>query len=83
LEETLKDAGQGIISFKLKNMNIMPCRSCGACGFPDITRIEPLLNCCRLFAEETEMRWLGGLAFGGGPLINGAFIPALGGLHEQ
>jgi len=60
LEETLKDAGQGIISFKLKNMNIMPCRSCGACGFPDITRIEPLLNCCRLFAEETEMRWLGG-----------------------
>ncbi len=55
----------------------------GQCGFPDITRIEPLLNCCRLFAEETEMRWLGGLAFGGGPLINGAFLEGLGKKGEK
>lgn len=33
LEETLKDTGQDITSFKLRNLNIMPCRSCGACGF--------------------------------------------------
>ena len=33
LEEKLTDAGHEMISFKLKNMNIMPCRSCGACGF--------------------------------------------------
>ena len=55
----------------------------GQCGFPDITRIEPLLDSCRLFAEETEMRWLGGLAFGGGPLINGAFLEELGKKGEK
>ncbi|MEA4845850.1 MAG: hypothetical protein VB106_01310 [Clostridiaceae bacterium] len=33
LKETLTEAGQEIISFKLKDMNILPCRSCGACGF--------------------------------------------------
>ena len=55
----------------------------GQCGFPDITRIEPLLNSCGLFAEETEMRWLGGLAFGGGPLINGSFLEELGKKGER
>lgn len=55
----------------------------GQCGFPDITRIEPLLNCCRLFAEETEMKWLGGLAYGGGPMINGALLDSLGKKGEK
>jgi hypothetical protein len=49
----------------------------GQCGFPDITRIEPLLNCCRLFAEETGMKWLGGLAYGGGAILNGALLEEL------
>lgn len=50
----------------------------GQCGFPDITRIEPLLDCCRLFAEETGMNWLGGLAYGGGAVINGAMLEEYG-----
>ncbi len=33
LKEVLTDTGNEIISFELKNMNILPCRSCGACGF--------------------------------------------------
>jgi hypothetical protein len=31
-----------------------------------------------LFAEETGMRWLGGLAYGGGAILNGAFLEDLG-----
>ncbi|MEN1761329.1 NAD(P)H-dependent oxidoreductase [Anoxynatronum sibiricum] len=48
------------------------------CGFPDGSRLVPMLNTCRIFAEETRMIWLGGLAFGGGPLINGAGLETLG-----
>ncbi len=44
----------------------------GQCGFPDITRVQPLLDACRFFSEETGMNWLGGLAYGGGAIINGA-----------
>jgi hypothetical protein len=55
----------------------------GQCGFPDITRIEPLLNSCRLFAEEMEMKWLGGLAYGGGPMINGSHLEELGKRGEK
>jgi len=50
----------------------------GQCGFPDITRIEPLLDSCRLFAGETGMNWLGGLAYGGGAMLNGALLEELG-----
>lgn len=49
----------------------------GQCGFPDITRCEPLLNACRFFAEECQMIWLGGLAYGGGAIINGARLEDL------
>lgn len=55
----------------------------GQCGFPDITRIEPLLDTCRFFAEEMEMKWLGGLAFGGGPMINGARLEDIGKKGEK
>jgi hypothetical protein len=50
----------------------------GQCGFPDITRIEPLLDSCRLFAEETGMKWLGGVAYGGGAIINGTKLEEYG-----
>lgn len=53
------------------------------CGFPDITRIEPLLDACRFFAEDTGMNWLGGLAYGGGPLINGALLEGIGKKGEK
>lgn len=33
LKEVLTDTGNEVISFELKNMSILPCRSCGACGF--------------------------------------------------
>ena len=33
LKEVLADTGNETISFELKNLNILPCRSCGACGF--------------------------------------------------
>lgn len=55
----------------------------GQCGFPDITRIEPLLNTCRLFAEETGMKWLGGLAYGGGAIINGTLMEDYGKQGEK
>lgn len=47
-------------------------------GFPDITLRYPLLGSCRCFAEEVGMRWMGGLGYGGGPMINGAFMEDLG-----
>lgn len=50
----------------------------GQCGFPDITRLEPLINACKFFSDEMEMKWLGGLAFGGGSILNGAALEDLG-----
>lgn len=50
----------------------------GQCGFPDITRCEPILEMCEHFAGEVNMNWLGGLSYGTGPLINGAYIETLG-----
>lgn len=55
----------------------------GQCGFPDITRIEPLLDCCRFFALETGMHWMGGLAYGGGAMLNGALLEELGKKGEK
>ncbi|QGG48843.1 NAD(P)H-dependent oxidoreductase [Heliorestis convoluta] len=50
----------------------------GQCGFPDVTRCEPLLETCRFFALTTKMRWMGGLGYGGGSLINGVAFESLG-----
>ena len=50
----------------------------GQCGFPDATRLAPLLDTCRYFSEETGMIWLGGLAYGGGAMINGASLEDYG-----
>lgn len=47
-------------------------------AFPDITRSEPLLGTCRCFAEDVGMNWLGGLAYGGGVLIDGRPLEDLG-----
>lgn len=33
LKEVLAETGKEIICFELNNMNILPCRSCGACSF--------------------------------------------------
>ncbi|NPV71045.1 MAG: hypothetical protein HPY55_10430 [Firmicutes bacterium] len=51
----------------------------GQCGFPDVTLCGSLLESCRYFAESAQMSWLGGLSYGGGPIINGAPLESLGG----
>ena len=50
----------------------------GQCGFPDITMNEPLLESCRLFADATGMKWMGGLSYGGGAMLEGAHLEDLG-----
>lgn len=50
----------------------------GQCGFPDVTRCEPIIDTCSHFADELNMRWLGGLGYGTGPMINGTNIETLG-----
>jgi hypothetical protein len=49
------------------------------CGFPDLRLFGPLLESCRIFAESSGLRWLGGLGYGGGAIIDGAFLENLGG----
>jgi multimeric flavodoxin WrbA len=48
------------------------------CGFPDITRCQPMLDQCKFFADESGMKWLGGLAYGFGSILNGDYIETLG-----
>lgn len=55
----------------------------GQCGFPDITMNEPLLESSRLFAVATGMRWLGGLSYGGGAMLDGARLEDLGKKGEK
>lgn len=33
LKEVLEERGEGLAYFRLEDMDIVPCRSCGACGF--------------------------------------------------
>lgn len=48
------------------------------CGFPDTDLLQPLLESCRYFAKAVEMKWLGGLGYGGGALIDGTPLEMLG-----
>lgn len=48
------------------------------CGFPDVNLLQPSLESCRLFAISNEMYWTGGLGYGGGAIIDGAFLEDLG-----
>ncbi len=50
----------------------------GQSGFPDIEVSNPLLDSSRLFAQASEMKWMGGLAYGGGARLNGALMEDLG-----
>ena len=53
------------------------------CAFPYAHLLNTSLDSCRCFAEEAEMKWLGGLGYGGGVLINGAPIESLGKKGEK
>lgn len=55
----------------------------GQCGFPDITMNEPLLESTRLFAVATGMKWLGGLSYGGGAMLDGGRLEDLGKKGEK
>ncbi|MCX7711473.1 MAG: hypothetical protein N2484_16655, partial [Clostridia bacterium] len=48
------------------------------CGYPEIIFCKPAIETSSFFAEETEMNWLGGVAYGLGSLIDGTPIPELG-----
>ena len=37
----------------------------GQCNFPESRRIIPMLKSAEIYAEKLEMKWLGGLSFGG------------------
>ncbi|MFZ5353018.1 MAG: NAD(P)H-dependent oxidoreductase [Bacillota bacterium] len=52
-------------------------------GFPDITLFEPMLGSCKCFAEAAHMKWLGGLAYSGGAIINGTPVEELGGRGKK
>jgi hypothetical protein len=47
-------------------------------GFPDIRLCKPSLAVCQCFARAAGMAWMGGMGYGGGPLINGAPLHTLG-----
>ncbi|MEI7771754.1 MAG: NAD(P)H-dependent oxidoreductase, partial [Chloroflexales bacterium] len=49
------------------------------CGFPEAHHCDSALAICARFAEQAGLTWAGGLALGGGGMINGTPLPALGG----
>ncbi len=48
------------------------------CGFPEAEQCIPALQIARQFAAEAGMRWAGGLAVGGGGMIGGKSLQAMG-----
>ena len=72
------------LSSEFKNeLNEKSFFAVGQCGFPDITLCQPLIESCRCFAEETRMKWLGGLGYGGGAILDGALLENLGKKGEK
>jgi multimeric flavodoxin WrbA len=55
----------------------------GQCAFPYAELLNTLLGSCRCFAEAAEMKWLGGLGYGGGVMINGELMENLGKKGEK
>lgn len=51
----------------------------GNCGFPEAQHLELSLEICREFAQETGMRWMGGLAIGEGGAIGGESMKIIAG----
>lgn len=48
------------------------------CAFPYSHLLNTLLGSCRGFAEEAGMKYMGGLGYGGGVMINGAHLENYG-----
>jgi len=49
-------------------------------GFPEVIQNRPAVEVVRLFAAQTGMNWLGGLAFGMGGAVNGKPLEKAGGM---
>ena len=49
------------------------------CGFPEANHCNTALAICEAFAREAGFRWAGGLAFGGGGMVNGQPLAETGG----
>lgn len=48
------------------------------CGFPEVHQCETALGICRSFARHAGLEWAGGLALGGGGVINGRRLQGAG-----
>lgn len=48
-------------------------------GYPKDIQREASLAICKNFADEMEMKWLGGIGFGGTPIIDGKPLEEVGG----
>jgi hypothetical protein len=55
----------------------------GQSAYPFAALNEPLIASCHCFAGAMSMRWLGGLGYGGGVLIDGAPLEQLGAKGEK
>jgi NAD(P)H-dependent FMN reductase len=49
------------------------------CGFPEAVHTDTALAICRLFAQEANLDWIGGLGIGGGGMLAGRPLAELGG----
>ncbi|MGW8180457.1 MAG: hypothetical protein ACWGQW_17110 [bacterium] len=53
------------------------------CGFPEARHTEIALAICRCFANQTGLRWVGGLGLGGGEALKGRRLEEAGGLARN
>ncbi|NNJ13310.1 NAD(P)H dehydrogenase [Chloroflexales bacterium ZM16-3] len=49
------------------------------CGFPEAHHCDSALAVCKRFADQAGLTWAGGLALGGGGMINGTPLAQMGG----
>ena len=70
LKEKLVQTGEELSYFELRDMNILPCRSCGACGFKSPGKCifkDDMDEILRAMANGSTIIMLAPLRFGGYP----------------
>jgi len=68
LKKMFEEKGKEFSYFKLKDMNILPCRSCGACSYKTPGKCvfeDDMANVIRAFAKSDVMIMLTPIRFGG------------------
>ncbi len=68
LKKMFKEKGKKFSYFKLKDINILPCRSCGACAYKTPGKCvfeDDMANIIRAFAKSDVMIMLTPISFGG------------------